>query len=153
MPNERNIYGLNDDRNNRLLRRSYAVHDDQLGVFNSKGLTVANLITQLGTLKSTLVTANDTQEAAKADLRGKTATANAAQQAAYDNASTNLDAVIGILGKKTGTGQASRAHSQHPQARRPEWSEQFLSLGVQFVFAPAHLIFFKFLTLEQPARQ
>ena len=60
----------------------------------AKGLTVTTWITELTTQRTDLVTKNDLQEAAKADLRTKTSAANAAQVTAYDSASSKLDAII-----------------------------------------------------------
>jgi hypothetical protein len=78
----------------------------------AKGLNVTAWITELGTQKETAVTKNDEQEALKAALRTKTVETDTAFSAAYDSASTRLDAMIGVLGKTTPEGQqAARIRS------------------------------------------
>ena len=67
----------------------------------ANGLTVTQWITQGATLKTDAVTKNDEQEAAKAALKTKTATTDAALQALYDFYSTKLDAMAGVLGKNS----------------------------------------------------
>ena len=63
------------------------------------GLAVGPFITQLGSQKSDAITKNDQQEALKAQLRTKTEETTTAFSTLYDNTSTKLDAVIGVLGK------------------------------------------------------
>jgi hypothetical protein len=63
------------------------------------GLTVGPFITELGSQKSDAVTKNEQQEALKAQLRMKTEETTTAFGTLYDNASTKLDAIIGVLGK------------------------------------------------------
>ncbi len=76
------------------------------------GLDVAPFITQLGTQKGAAATVNDQQEALKAQLRMKTEATSASLTTLYDNTSTKLDAMIGVLGKTTELGkQAARLRS------------------------------------------
>ena len=76
------------------------------------GLDVSTYITQLGTQKEDAVTKNDQQETLKAQLRTKTDEVNTALSTLYNNTSTKLDAVIGVLGKTTELGkQAARLRS------------------------------------------
>ena len=63
------------------------------------GLTVGPFVTELGAQKSDAITKNDQQEALKAQLRTKTEETTTAFGTLYDNTSTKLDAVIGVLGK------------------------------------------------------
>ena len=70
------------------------------------GLNVSTWLTQGATLKSDAVTKNDAQEAAKAELKNKTADTDAALQSLYDFYSTKLDAMAGVLGKTSNQGKA-----------------------------------------------
>jgi len=63
------------------------------------GLTVGPFVTELGSQKSDAITKNDQQEGLKAQLRTKTEETTTAFSTLYDNTSTKLDAVIGVLGK------------------------------------------------------
>ncbi len=84
------------------------------------GLDVSTYITQLGTQKEDAVTKNDQQEALKAQLRTKTDETNAALSTLYNNTSTKLDAVIGVLGKTTELGrQAARLRSDIRRGPNP----------------------------------
>lgn len=63
------------------------------------GLAVGPFLTQLASQKSDAITKNDQQESLKVQLRTKTAETTTAFATLYDNTSTKLDAVMGVLGK------------------------------------------------------
>ena len=63
------------------------------------GLAVGPFLTQLASQKSDAITKNDQQESLKVQLRTKTEETTTAFATLYDNTSTKLDAVIGVLGK------------------------------------------------------
>jgi hypothetical protein len=84
------------------------------------GLTVAPWMTDLDALRQDAVEKNDAQEALKAQLRDATAASNAALTAAYNSASTRLDAMIGALGKTSELGkQAARLRSDIRRGSTP----------------------------------
>ena len=63
------------------------------------GLAVGPFLTQLAAQKSDAITKNDQQESLKVQLRTKTEETTTAFATLYDNTSTKLDAVMGVLGK------------------------------------------------------
>lgn len=82
------------------------------GALAAKGLTVTNWITELETQRDTAVAKNTQQESMKAQLRTLTHDTETALTIAYNNGSTKLDAIIGVLGKTTEEGkQVARLRS------------------------------------------
>ena len=82
------------------------------GTLAAKGLTVTNWITELETQRDLAVAKNTQQEGLKAQLRTLTQDTETALTTAYNNGSTKLDAIIGVLGKTTEEGkQAARLRS------------------------------------------
>ena len=77
-----------------------------------KGLDVANWITDLTAQNNETVTKDAEQDEMKAALKVKTAEAQASSKLTYKTASSQLDAVIGVLGKSTPLAkQAARLRS------------------------------------------
>lgn len=84
------------------------------------GLTVAPFITEIGLQKSDAATKNDQQETLKAQLRIKTNETTTALNTLYDNTSTKLDAIIGVLGKTSELGkQAAKLRSDIRRGPNP----------------------------------
>ena len=82
------------------------------GALAAKGLTVTNWITELETQRDLAVAKNTQQEGLKAQLRTLTQETETALTTVYNNGSTKLDAIIGVLGKTTEEGkQAARLRS------------------------------------------
>ena len=84
------------------------------------GVGVAAWKADLGKLKQAAVSKNAEQEAIKAQLKAKTIETKAALDAAYNGASSKLDALIGALGKGTPIAkQAAKLRSGVLVAKRP----------------------------------
>lgn len=78
----------------------------------TKGLDVANWITDLTAKNDDTVTKDAEQDEMKAALKVKTAEVKTSSNLTYKTASTQLDAVIGVLGKSTPLAkQAARLRS------------------------------------------
>ena len=78
----------------------------------TKGLDVSGWITGLKTQNNDTITKDAEQDELKVAAKAKTAEAQASSKLTYQTASTQLDAVIGVLGKSTPVAkQAARLRS------------------------------------------
>ena len=81
-------------------------------VVKDAGISITSWQTEVDALKQVAVTKNGEQETLKRQLGEKTQETEAALDAAYKNASTRLDALVGALGKTTPLGkQAAKLRS------------------------------------------
>ena len=82
-------------------------------VVKDAGISTTTWQTEVDALKQVAVTRNGEQETLKRQLGEKTQETEAALDAAYKNASTKLDALVGALGKTTPLGkQAAKLRSE-----------------------------------------
>lgn len=75
--------------------------EDNKEQLQALGLNVSNWGTEINTKRDAAIAKNGEQDALKAQLKAKTGEVTTAFNDAYDTASTRLDAVIGVLGKKS----------------------------------------------------
>lgn len=86
--------------------------EDNKTALQEAGLDVTAKIPQIKGKRDTAVTINGEQEALKAQSKAKTIESKNADTDAYNTASTQLDAAIGVLGKTTPLAkQAARLRS------------------------------------------
>jgi len=79
--------------------------DTHKALLLTKKLDVTDLITELDDQKKAAAKADSDQEDLKRLLKKQTTATETALNAAYDSASTKLDAVIGAVGKTTELGE------------------------------------------------
>ena len=88
-------------------------------VVKDAGISTTTWQTEVDALKQVAVTRNGEQETLKRQLGEKTQETEAALDAAYKNASTKLDALVGALGKTTPLGkQAAKLRSDVLAAKK-----------------------------------
>lgn len=88
-------------------------------VVTAAGISIATWQTEVDALKQDAVTKNAEQEELKRLLTEKTEETEAALDAAYKNASSKLDALVGALGKTTPLAkQAAKIRSDVLTAKR-----------------------------------
>lgn len=84
-----------------FLEQLIQLMQDSKADLSEQGLDVTNRITNLTAKQSDVVKKIGEQDKLEASLRAKTKEVQNAETLAYDAASTDLDAIIGVLGKKT----------------------------------------------------
>jgi hypothetical protein len=75
--------------------------EDNKDNLQTLGLNVSNWGTDINAKRDVAVAKNAEQDDLKAQVKAKTVETKAAFKDAYNNASTKLDAAIGVLGKNT----------------------------------------------------
>ncbi len=75
--------------------------EDNKANLQALGLDVADWEKSINAKRDLAISKNAEQDDLKAQIKAKTAEANAAFKDAYDTASTKLDAAIAVLGKNT----------------------------------------------------
>lgn len=81
------------------------------------GISTENWLTELEEKKNSAVSLNDEQEKMKAGMKDLTSRTQQAVNDLYDISSTRLDAIIGVIGKKTELGK--RAAKLRSNIRNP----------------------------------